>query len=591
LAAKFMAIKENIAETAVAKFVAKPSAAEAQNLLRIAKIFPAKSLIKFAEPLGNAKKKYDLALSKVKSGEATKNVTLDATKIVTDTDTNTKLTNCKELDAYLDHKDNVEINIAFMILNTYTEKATINHKIDFLPKIPTNTITVLMDSSFINTLNHIKLLANTNCDTKRGSVIFLLANFNAVTAALAEIQNSKKDMQTIGILNDTWSKIEQNTQTVYNATSNFSSPSYETALPLHNSIIFQIELNTKFELHLAQLKPDWQSVYKSKLTQINEQKTVLLSNKEEAEKILKANANLIEFRKNQPLNNNTYWSSPDEEPSFPGKAKLKNVKGNLLTKKGKDDANDIDSNDATQGLSGNCYLVASIATIANQNPEFIRNMIEVVPGKDKKEASYIVTLYLRDATDKPIKMRVAVSGKFPNKAGKFEYSQKGDGEIWVMLIEKAYAKVMGGYDNISAGGASGAAIQVLTGIAPTTLLIDASTSDEKILESLKKGATAATKATASLYMNHKTMENKPELIIREISIMPRKSDSANGINITTSEEEIIESVLYLKHVYYFDEIKNNKISLKNPHGKYHLLLDINEFRHYFYKIDLANIPK
>jgi hypothetical protein len=202
LAAKFMAIKENIAETAVAKFVAKPSAAEAQNLLRIAKIFPAKSLIKFAEPLGNAKKKYDLALSKVKSGEATKNVTLDATKIVTDTDTNTKLTNCKELDAYLDHKDNVEINIALMILNTYTKKTTINHKIDFLPKIPTNTITVLMDSSFINTLNHIKLLANTNCDTKRDSVIFLLANFNAVTAALAEIQNSKKDMQTIGILND-----------------------------------------------------------------------------------------------------------------------------------------------------------------------------------------------------------------------------------------------------------------------------------------------------------------------------------------------------------------------------------------------------
>lgn len=71
LAAEFMATKENIAETAVAKFEAKPSAGEAQNLLRIAKIFPSKSLAKFAEQLGNAKKKYDLAVSKSKNGEAT----------------------------------------------------------------------------------------------------------------------------------------------------------------------------------------------------------------------------------------------------------------------------------------------------------------------------------------------------------------------------------------------------------------------------------------------------------------------------------------------------------------------------------------
>jgi hypothetical protein len=81
LAAKFMAIKENIAETAVAKFVAKPSAAEAQNLLRIALIFTKKSRTEFAEQLGKAKKIYDLVVSKAKTG---KTATVETTKLEKD---------------------------------------------------------------------------------------------------------------------------------------------------------------------------------------------------------------------------------------------------------------------------------------------------------------------------------------------------------------------------------------------------------------------------------------------------------------------------------------------------------------------------
>jgi hypothetical protein len=66
LAVEFMAIKEEIAATAVAKFVLKPSVNEAQNLLRIAKIFTSKSIAKFSEQLSKAKSIYDLAVSKVK---------------------------------------------------------------------------------------------------------------------------------------------------------------------------------------------------------------------------------------------------------------------------------------------------------------------------------------------------------------------------------------------------------------------------------------------------------------------------------------------------------------------------------------------
>ena len=82
---------------------------------------------------------------------------------------------------------------------------------------------------------------------------------------------------------------------------------------------------------------------------------------------------------------------------------------------------DIHPNDIDQDGLGDCYLLASMATIADQNPELIRNAI-----KDNGDGTYTVTLYKKQGgflgiggEYKPVE--ITVTPEFPN--GQF-YSEK-----------------------------------------------------------------------------------------------------------------------------------------------------------------------
>ena len=128
----------------------------------------------------------------------------------------------------------------------------------------------------------------------------------------------------------------------------------------------------------------------------------------------------------------------------------------------------------------------------------------------------------------------------------------------------------------------------MTGRRASTFIIKG-LSDEQILAALKKGATVSTKSDVEPYQGHKIWNDNPQLIAREVK--REKIGTSGDISYSSQPEEQLVSLLYLKHVYYFDKLENNKISLKNPHGNYHLLLDVNEFKHYFHQINIANIPK
>ena len=69
LYAQYVAEKEAVAQTFVARFAAKPPAAEAQKLLRISKIFSPKSIALYAAELTKAKTVFEAAVSKVKAAE------------------------------------------------------------------------------------------------------------------------------------------------------------------------------------------------------------------------------------------------------------------------------------------------------------------------------------------------------------------------------------------------------------------------------------------------------------------------------------------------------------------------------------------
>ena len=62
-------------------------------------------------------------------------------------------------------------------------------------------------------------------------------------------------------------------------------------------------------------------------------------------------------------------------------------------------------------------------------------------------------------------INVVIDDLIPCKDGNPAFTKSKNSELWVMLLEKAYAKVHGSYDNIIAGLCS-QSFQCLTG-APT----------------------------------------------------------------------------------------------------------------------------
>jgi len=119
----------------------------------------------------------------------------------------------------------------------------------------------------------------------------------------------------------------------------------------------------------------------------------------------------------------------------------------------------ISSNDIYQGEIGDCYLLSSIASIA-EFPAIIERIL--LQRKRSPKGAYCVALCIGGAfKEYYIDDLVLVR---PDNVVKCCYSKEG--EIWAILIEKAYAKAYGGIWNISNGGQSTDALMDLTG-APT----------------------------------------------------------------------------------------------------------------------------
>lgn len=146
------------------------------------------------------------------------------------------------------------------------------------------------------------------------------------------------------------------------------------------------------------------------------------------------------------------------------------IKGHLTI--GSDNETDIHPNDITQGGLGDCYFLASMAAIAKQNPELIKNMIQ-----DNKDGTYTVTFYERRSFYEFWKpefeaVKITVDNTFPVRDGSPIFSQPGDTsgdekELWPMIAEKAYAKWRGGYGDIE-GGWPHDAMEQITGASSHT---------------------------------------------------------------------------------------------------------------------------
>lgn len=126
----------------------------------------------------------------------------------------------------------------------------------------------------------------------------------------------------------------------------------------------------------------------------------------------------------------------------------------------------IHPNDVDQGLLGDCYFLSSIASIAQYRPSFIKSLI--TPKEDK---SYDVKLYKRGWFGRLELMTINVHAVVPQRDGQIVFTRVGDViksrfgrqvEVWPIILEQAYADMLGGY-NKAIGGWPHHAMESLTG--------------------------------------------------------------------------------------------------------------------------------
>eukprot|EP00758_Cryptobia_borreli_P002740 Tbor_TRINITY_DN3249_c0_g1::TRINITY_DN3249_c0_g1_i1::g.23759::m.23759 len=119
--------------------------------------------------------------------------------------------------------------------------------------------------------------------------------------------------------------------------------------------------------------------------------------------------------------------------------------------------NGISARDIVQGGLGDCWLLSSIAALA-EFPSLIRDIF--VSKSSNKYGKYVIKLYnikLKCYENIVIDTFVPVTSR-----GKCRFTPHIDGEMWVPLLEKACAKMLGSYAALD-GGTLEKGLHILTG--------------------------------------------------------------------------------------------------------------------------------
>jgi calpain family cysteine protease len=233
-----------------------------------------------------------------------------------------------------------------------------------------------------------------------------------------------------------------------------------------------------------------------------------------------------------------------------------------------------------QGGLGDCYLLAAVIAVANANPQLIKNMI-----KDNGDGTYDVTLHENgmfassDAGKRKTQV-VTVTADFPtNDKGQPLYAQPfqhsdakhkpvGGPVMWAMLIEKAYAQLEGGYDELNGSIFHG-----------------------------EKGLKALTGAKIETYS---VTDFSADVLLKNFDYNLKNSNAITaGINksINPFDWKLIDQLhIVTGHVYAVVGVDLTKrtVDLHNPHGENHQKdLSVENFQRLFsdYSVAVLNPKK
>ena len=223
---------------------------------------------------------------------------------------------------------------------------------------------------------------------------------------------------------------------------------------------------------------------------------------------------------------------------------------NVFTK-GAGDKTDVHWNDVGQGAIGDCYFMSAIGAVAKANPAALKKLIK---GPDSN-GNYEVTMYIDGSFFSARKAQtVTITPEFlVDSNGNPIYAKAGDVEMWVMLLEKAYAILRkdekywdlrvrnkdDGYNKLE-GGWGEEGIEVLTGKEASTLWIK-NLSDEKIKSTITDALKDKCPITTGTIPGPGDGEKAD-----------KKQVAAQGLNIV------------LGHEYFVLAFDGSKITLQNP---------------------------
>ena len=209
-----------------------------------------------------------------------------------------------------------------------------------------------------------------------------------------------------------------------------------------------------------------------------------------------------------------------------------------------------------QGRLGDCWFVSRVAAVARANKQYTKSMIR------ERKGGYEVRLFVRTA-DGDIKPHwIPVSGRLPRRMGWWmHYADSTDGK-WVGLIEKAAAKVAGGYGRL--GGSASApdlhGFELLLG-QPGEHLASRKLDDRRLLETihdaLRSGKPIVTGSRSGT-----------DALIKKHRVVPYHAYAISGVNL-----------------------ERGTIDLQNPWGRQHVKgLSVAEFKDLYPSFQIGRIP-
>jgi len=120
---------------------------------------------------------------------------------------------------------------------------------------------------------------------------------------------------------------------------------------------------------------------------------------------------------------------------------------------------DATDDDVMQGAAGDCYLLAVFNSMGRNHRDLLKSAIQPLG-----DGTYNVRFFQPDAQGAMQPVNVRVDGQVAFLGSQVQYAKSPtQTEIWVSVLEKAYARWKGGFEAIGHGGSPGQVMTDLTG--------------------------------------------------------------------------------------------------------------------------------